>query len=405
MYNPPEYRHFDAFRANDLVVINIPQTVVEKERLDQAPWWHKLQQDPKMLTFTSCSRTLLLSSQEHLEEISARFPSFTARLKAQAQADKEKEIGNPDPFALPKPYFRKFEKWEAYEFLLRMMCGLESKNVGEEHINFQFCEAADKHEERFGKSWWNKILSAVKHDQREVRTHVLSEFSMPTPERSAIRLSKLKPGSIVMVVADTWEEAEPMLCELCKENSNIKPSSVILTSFRNDSSIQQSFGQQVKKAQQKNQITLDDVVVKSLDEVIEDGYVEFANTLFVVSQFGKTPAVEEKLIEEWSKKNPAIPFVVTDLKIVSEEEYMPHAQLKNMPNALVILPEDINRDFLPLHEKYEKMLNAGLNACQMATNIRCITQGKHNMNGKGFSASDVKAYLDQYTQPRNQRLH
>lgn len=398
-----EQRQHAILRAQELVAVNIPVSAIENEGLPHQSWWYKIMNDRDVWVSKTCSRVLLVTSREHWDEIAAKHSEFTVRCMQQDIADKRMEVGNPDPFTLPKPYFIRKDGWDAYTYLLELSCGLHSSEPGEEHISHQILdESYQQHKQskyNNGKCWLDPIVKELQHDMRQVR-RIISEHIPPTVEDTALETLALKPGSNVLLVTDRWQHTEPMLYALARHTKTRPRAIDIAHIFPQNGSID-NLQLQINKLLQKrdnwppiNSYKLDDIVSMGQE------WLKDYQAVIIVSELNCYLSQERELIDIWKNCSPQKPkLAAIRFDRSYEGEIMPHAELKEQPQAIVLLPDKIEESFLARQKRYKDIMAQGKQACQLCTQLHQHYNGSHHPRGEWLHLG-FDGYLAQHEAKR-----
>ncbi len=396
----PIRRENAILRANSLVVVNLPILQIkgkEPDKLVNQKWWHKLMNDRAVWVSETCSRILLVTTQEDWERLGSTMPDFTTRCMTQEMADNHIESDNPDPFTRAKPYFLKKEGWDAYTYLLEIVTGLHSASPGEEHISHQILdEEYSKYKDtKHGgaRTWFEPIINALAHDSKQVR-QVIGQYVLPSLEDTARELAQLEPGANVLLVNDNWQAAEKMIYALSRRNVKVKPSSIEVAHIAPQSNAVESLELQIQRMLEKQTTSFPRVGASALYDVLELTSMHDYQAVIIASTLGTHPKQEDQLIDAWRASNPPPPrLIAMHVDPIHEGGIMPHAELKETPGAFVLLPDDIREEYTVKMERHAKLLAQGKDACGLCTRLHVESNGHHKIRGD-LLAFGYEGYLE-----------
>jgi hypothetical protein len=155
----------------------------------------------------------------------------------------------------------------AYEFLLRFLCGLESANIGEDHVVHEFRRNWANYQKRADKlSGIPVFIDALLHDTKAIRDNIMHRYKELTLCETAKDLVQFKAGQSALVIATDETTAEQMVRALGKDNQTSAKTIYVTVSDSAPEKMAEKFRvlqDQKKLSADINCVTLDDAMAIS----------------------------------------------------------------------------------------------------------------------------------------------
>jgi glutamyl-tRNA reductase len=182
------------------IVLNFPATPK-----NPAPSW---QGKEEFFTPESCARQLLVGTEEDLHSI----PDNIKR-----KASKSENVHLRKNSNTTRTFIRIAD--EAYKYLLKVSCGLDSQKKGEPHILGQVKKKWQAFEQAYQSraKKISTIMQAIFNDANKIRTHILNRLKPIDINVAAKDLAGIKGGEKVLVIAEKYGITQNIARALGKE--------------------------------------------------------------------------------------------------------------------------------------------------------------------------------------------
>lgn len=328
-------------------------------------------------------RTTLLTSADLRGWMEASDVALIESCSRQALLGFKKDFSAFPFLGHPSNHF--YEGPDAYKFLVRLACGLESARINEDNIKGQLFDGWDAYTtaDTAKRKALDSIMQDVKADSRFVHGATLSKFQFYRHELSARDLSGQQKGETILVVGSRNRHGELSgftegIISVTGNNRGGRVSEILVTSPNTQDL---SVIHDKLRAMKVKGVLAADIVRIPFAQI--GRHIERADRVFVDIAMGSSPVAEGEIISVWQGR------VRQDNKMVMLRGN-PMANntstglWADVPLTSYISPEDIQADMRARGAANSKILEAAKDAVEYCVSLRERGESPSNAKVRNF---------------------
>jgi hypothetical protein len=265
---------------------------------------------------------------------------------------------------------------EAYEFLLQVCCGLDSRNLGEDQITSQVKKRwSDFRENSPEKAKeLQSLMDRVFEDVALIRSNSLQDLRPISQYLSAKRIAAMEPEQSVVLFAGKEGETNAAARAIARDNT--KAVDLVYVTHPDENvtfrTAQTLLNEKAKRLIKSNisLMTFDEALGKYRDE---------ASHWVICSVMGENPEADKAIIDAWKQRVRKDGYLVHLNGDPSRKADIP-AMWKNSGIEGIILPPEIHSAFRQDQAKYNEILQNAYNACSNCTYSRSLNLRPNRQN-------------------------
>lgn len=274
------------------------------------------------------------------------------------------------------PAIKKLEGADAYNLMLRIASGYESKRICETHVRHQLydgfrvfqAEHPDKAKD------YQALMKMLKTDLKFVTDKITSQYKTRREEHSALDLVGQKKGEKILLIggATRYGNATELTTEIAKVcESRQRPDRDFLTITHPNPNVLEAIQKDIRALQDQRIIRMQ-IDYVSFDDIAKA--VENNDRVYNAMSMGSNPEAEALFIKAWQDRSRTDNSLVCfrgnpRLRGASSPEWS-EAGLNNY-----VSPEDIRTEMLAREQMNNDVIERGSQAFQICGNLR--SQGMH----------------------------
>lgn len=328
-------------------------------------------------------RTILLTAAEMHDWMEASDVALIESCSRQALLGFKKDFSNFPLLGHPSNHF--YQGPDAYKFLVRLACGLESARVNEDNIKGQLFDGWDAYttDDTGKRKALDSIMQDVKADSRFVHGATLSKFQFYRHELSARDLSGQQKGDTILVVGSRNRHGELSgftegIVSVTGNKRGGRVSQILVTSP--DTQDLSAIHDKLRAMQVKGILAAD---IARIPFSQFGQHIERADRVFVDVAMGSNPVAEEQIVLAWQGR------VRQDNRMVMlrGNPMANNASTGLWANAALssyVSPEDIQADMRARGASNNRVLEAAKNAVEYCVSLRAKGESPSSAKVRGF---------------------
>jgi hypothetical protein len=328
------------------IVLNLPATPK-----NPAPSW---QGKEEFFTPESCARQLLVGTEEDLHKI----PDDVKQKASKSETTTLKRSSNRTRTSIRRA-------GEAYQYLLKVSCGLDSQKKGEPHILGQVRKTWKSFEQAYQDraKQLSTIMQAVFEDAKKIRTNILNRLKPIDTAVAAKDLAGIKGGERVLIIAEKEGTTTDIARALGKECATTVGELVI--THPNQQALSERFSElQIEARDKRIKSPIQSI---NYQELLQEGFEQY-DYVFVCQPMNDSE-LDRQIIDQWKmrcredgklvhiKGNPLLRNTTTDL--------WKNAELGNF-----VRPEEISQFHRDCIQEDRKTIDHAEKACDYCSETR-----------------------------------